>query len=73
MLMQALKPMLPVLKHNHRHERRRHVERPTLPALHLVVSSSKLEDWRVQYPCIRMHGAAFESEFYARGDEIQGS
>ena len=26
-------------------------------------------DWYSKYPCIRMHGAAFEAEFYPATDE----
>ena len=27
------------------------------------------QDWRTKYPCIRMHGAAFEAEFYPASGE----
>lgn len=27
------------------------------------------QDWRTKYPCTRMHGAAFEAEFYPASDE----
>ena len=27
------------------------------------------QDWRTKYPCIRMHGAAFEAEFYPASDQ----
>ncbi len=26
-------------------------------------------DWHAKYPCTRMHGAAFEAEFYPASDE----
>ena len=26
-------------------------------------------DWYAKYPCTRMHGAAFEAEFYPASDE----
>lgn len=39
------------------------------PALQLVVSRPRRVDGFAVYPCTRMHGAAFESEFYAELSE----
>lgn len=32
-------------------------------------SAAPQTDWYAKYPCTRMHGAAFESEFYPASDE----
>ena len=48
--------------HSRRHEPPRRAERP---ALSLVKAAApKAIDWLAAYPCTRMHGAAFEAEFY---------
>jgi len=32
-------------------------------------SAAPQTDWFLKYPCTRMHGAAFEAEFYPASDE----
>ena len=63
MLMKTLEPALRSLK-GRRHDRRRHAEPSALPALRLVASKPSVDSFSA-YPCTRMHGALFESEFYA--------
>ncbi len=72
MLVKALKPVLPLFQRGRRHERRRHAGLSPIPALRTVVSKPSVEDWSVKYPCTRMHGAAFESDFYAQDHALPG-
>lgn len=53
-----------------RHARRRRAELARLPQARIQVSKPSAADWMAAYPCTRMHGAAFEEEFYPRADEI---
>ena len=63
-----LRKLEPARRPDRRHrDRRRHVS--ALPALHLVVDRSRQVDPLAAYPCTRLHGAAFESEFYAELSE----
>lgn len=40
-----------------------------LPFLRPKASTPAQIDWLAKYPCTRMHGAAFEAEFYPAADE----
>ena len=63
-----LRKLEPARRPDRRHrDRRRHTS--ALPALHLVVDRSWQVDPHAAYPCTRMHGAAFESEFYGEPSE----
>jgi hypothetical protein len=33
-------------------------------------SAAPQADWYAKYPCTRMHGAAFEAEFYPASDDF---
>lgn len=64
MLMKTLEPALQSLKGRRSHDRRRHAEPSWLPALRRVAAQPALDSFSA-YPCTRIHGALFESEFYA--------
>ncbi|MGE5626128.1 MAG: hypothetical protein ACM3ZT_11340 [Bacillota bacterium] len=72
MLMKALKPALPFLPAPKRHVRRRHAELFRLPTLRPVRAKPSAANSMEAYPCTRMHGAAFESEYYARETDVPG-
>jgi hypothetical protein len=63
MLAKILQPI--AFDRSPRRERRRHVS--PLPVSWLKPTKPQPMDWLAAYPCIRMHGAAFEAEFY--GDQ----
>jgi hypothetical protein len=65
MLVRTLHPA--VLDHNRRHERRRHAT--VLPLSRPHPAAPVAADWMAAYPCTRMHGAAFEAEFYPPADD----
>jgi hypothetical protein len=50
-----------------RHDRRRHAV--VLPLSRPRAAAPSPADWMAAYPCTRMHGAAFKSEFYPSDDE----
>lgn len=49
------------------HEPRR--EAVVLPFSRPKAAAPAQVDWYAKYPCTRMHGAAFEAEFYPASDE----
>lgn len=51
----------------HRSDRRR--EAVVLPFSRPKAATPAQADWLAKYPCTRMHGAAFEAEFYPAADE----
>jgi hypothetical protein len=59
----------PILQERSRRgERRRHAALPAL--VWSRPANPAAEDWMAVYPCTRMHGAAFEAEFYTADDAI---
>ena len=64
MLMKTIEPALRSLKGRHSYDHRRQAGPQALPALRLVAAKPTTEALTA-YPCTRMHGALFESEFYA--------
>ncbi|HEY3858134.1 MAG TPA: hypothetical protein VGM47_00830 [Gammaproteobacteria bacterium] len=58
----------PVLDHSRRHDRRRRAE--MLPQSRPRAAAPTAADYIAAYPCTRMHGAAFEAEFYPAADEM---
>jgi hypothetical protein len=67
MLPRAL-PKPAVSEHGRRHDRRRHAV--VLPQSRPRAGAPTAADWMAAYPCTRMHGAAFESEFYPAEDGL---
>jgi len=53
--------------HHRRRDRRRHAV--VLPLSRPRPAAPTAADWMAAYPCTRMHGAAFGSEFYPSHDE----
>ena len=56
-----------VTERSHRSERRRRAA--ILPASRPRTVMPTAADWLAAYPCTRMHGAAFEAEFYPAADD----
>ena len=60
----------PLLAERHaRHSDGQRLEAVVLPFSRPKVAAPAQFDWYAKYPCTRMHGAAFEAEFYPAPDE----
>jgi hypothetical protein len=57
----------PILDRSRRRDRRRRAE--VLPQSRPRTVAPTAADYMAAYPCTRMHGAAFEAEFYPAADE----
>lgn len=62
MLIRTLQTEMPPAR-NRRNRRRRVAQ--SLPAARVKQAVASAADWLSLYPCTRMHGALFESEFYS--------
>jgi len=58
----------PAVSEHRRRDRRRHAV--VLPPSRPRAGAPTAADWMAAYPCTRMHGAAFESEFYPSEDGL---